>query len=438
MRLIDVINAPWAITPEMLDEIQAIYARHLRGDKIDLVGLEARLGTPLANEPKGYEVIDGVAVLPIEGVIAKRANLFTKISGGTSSQLIIRDFLAAMADPKVEAIVGAFDTPGGTVDGTPEMAQTFFNARGSKPLIAFTDGQMASAGYWAGSAFDLINISSDVTMVGSIGVIGKHVDMSRAEERDGRRTTLIHAGRYKAVGSPHAPLSGEDLAVLQASVDHVYSVFVENVARYRATSVDDVLARMADGRTFHGRQALTAGLVDGVATYSETIEMARDMARTKKRTSRTGVVAAVIPKPKEHTMNLETLKAEHPDLVQAITAEAQTGMAAAIASARSEGASAENQRIKDVRAQLIPGHEALIEQLAADGKTTGAEAAMAIVGAEKNLRQGAASAIQSEANPPAAHVEAAEGGKTLKRAAFNALSQADRRAFNASGGKIID
>ena len=90
MRLIDIINAPWAITPEMLDEIQAIYAPHLRGEKIDLNGLEARLGQPLNNEPKAYEVVDGVAVLPIDGVIAKRMNLFTKISGGTSSQAIMQ------------------------------------------------------------------------------------------------------------------------------------------------------------------------------------------------------------------------------------------------------------------------------------------------------------------------------------------------------------
>jgi signal peptide peptidase SppA len=438
MRLIDIINAPWAITPEMLEEIQAIYGRHLRGEKIDLQGLEARLGQPLNNEPKGYEVIDGVAVLPIEGVIAKRANLFTRISGGTSSQLVIRDFMAAMADPKVEAVVKAYDSPGGSVDGTPEMAETFFRMRGVKPILSFTDGMMSSAAYWGGAAADRVLISSEVTQVGSIGVIGKHIDMSQAEARDGKKTTLIYAGRFKAVGNPHEPLSEEGRSILQASIDHAFSVFVGDVARFRGTSAEDVLERMATGRSFDGSKAIEAGLVDGVATFAETLDMARDMARTRKKTSLTGVVRATNDKG-ANAMTIEKLKAEHPELVQAIVAGAQTGMAEAVATARAEGATAENQRIADVRAQSIPGHEALIEQLAFDGKSTGAEAALAIVQAEKGLRQQAAATIAAEAGrvvPPAE--DEGDTAKTMKRAAFNVLSQSEQRAAVAGNIKIVD
>jgi signal peptide peptidase SppA len=438
MRLIDIINAPWAITPEMLDEIQAIYGRHLRGEKIDLVGLEERLGQPLNNEPKGYEVHNGVALLPIEGVIAQRMNLFSRISGGTSSQAIMKHLHTALADRSVEAIIGAFDTPGGTVAGTPELAQAFFEARAVKPLLGFTDGQMCSAGYWIGAACDLINISSNVTSVGSIGVIGKHVDTSRADEMAGRKTTLIVAGKYKAAGHPHGPLSAEDAAVLQGSVDHAYSVFVEDIARFRDAALEDVLTRMADGRVFHGRQAIDAGLVDGVSTLAETMDMARDMARTKKKTSRAGVALAPT-QTKEHAMNLEQLKAEHPELVQAIVAEAQAGMNEAVATARAEGAEAERLRIADVRAQAIPGHEALIEQLAFDGKSTSADAALAIVGAEKSLRSKALLDIDDEAPPAVPHATAGEGDgkKTMKRKDFDTLDQTGRRAFLADGGKIV-
>ena len=71
MRLLDVINAPWAISPSTLSELQAIYTTHLRGEKIDIEGIEARLGRPLENEDQGFDVIDGVAQIPIHGVIAK-------------------------------------------------------------------------------------------------------------------------------------------------------------------------------------------------------------------------------------------------------------------------------------------------------------------------------------------------------------------------------
>ena len=45
-----------------------------------------------------------------------------------------------------------------------------------------------------------------------------------------------------------------------------------------------------------------------------------------------------------------------------------------------------------MRAQLLPGHEALIETLAADSSTTGVQAAAAVLAAERNLRQAHASA----------------------------------------------
>ena len=70
MNILDVLTAPWAIEPAKLLEIRGIYLAHARGDKADIAGIEQRLGLPLdnrglsssghANEPKRYDVIDGV------------------------------------------------------------------------------------------------------------------------------------------------------------------------------------------------------------------------------------------------------------------------------------------------------------------------------------------------------------------------------------------
>src|SRR3989304_529970 len=125
MRLIDVGNAPWAIVPDRLKEIKAIYETHLKGEKIDLKPVEAALGRPLDNRSQGYEVTDGVAVIPIEGVIAKRMNLFTQISGGTSTELLIRDLKSAIDDPDVRAIVLSIVSPGGAVVAPADTRQLF-------------------------------------------------------------------------------------------------------------------------------------------------------------------------------------------------------------------------------------------------------------------------------------------------------------------------
>jgi hypothetical protein len=97
MRILDVLYSPWAILPDRLLEIQAIYATHLRGEKIDIESVEARIGRPLANEPQGYEVRNGAALIPLRGVVSQRMNLMSQISGGASTELFVRDVRAVQA-----------------------------------------------------------------------------------------------------------------------------------------------------------------------------------------------------------------------------------------------------------------------------------------------------------------------------------------------------
>jgi signal peptide peptidase SppA len=265
------MTAPWAIQPDKLKEIQAIYEARIRGEKIDLRGLEARIGEPLNNEQSRMEVVNGVAVIPVEGVIAKRMNMLTKISGGSSTELIEADVKAALADFSVKAIVLAIDSPGGTIDGTQGLARTIFNGRGTKPIIAYADGMMASAAYWIGAAADKVVMSGETAMVGSIGVVATHVDMSGAEKQRGTKTTEIYAGKYKRIASQYAPLTEEGRQTIQDMVDYQYSVFVNDVAAFRGVTADRVIKDMADGRVFIGTQAHEAGLVDGFATLEGLI-----------------------------------------------------------------------------------------------------------------------------------------------------------------------
>jgi len=279
MKILDIVTSPWAIMPEKLVELQEIYITHLRGEKIDLASVEARLGRPLNNEPRPYEVTDGVAVLAVDGVISKRMNIFQKISGGVSSELLRRDFAAAMADPEVHSIVLYIDSPGGAVDGTQELAREVYEARGQgKNLVAFSDGLMASAAYWIGAQAHRAYISGDTVTVGSVGVVARHIDVSRYEEKIGVKTTEITAGRYKRAASEYEPLTETGRRTIQEMLDHIYGAFLADVARARPQlSIEPVKTGKeetipwADGRLFLGRQAIEAGLVDGVSTLAAVI-----------------------------------------------------------------------------------------------------------------------------------------------------------------------
>lgn len=421
MNLIDFLSSPWAIQPEKLLELQAIYATHFRGERIDVEAIEARLGRTLANEQKAYQLQDGtgVAVLEVSGVISPKANMFTRISGGATASILQQQVQSMLADSKVKAAVLNIDSPGGSVFGIPALGDAIRALAAAKPTVAVSTGMMASGGYWIGSAANAVYASGSTDMLGSIGVVATHsFDPKSADVQ----TTEITAGKYKRIVSDRQPLTTEGRAYMQAQVDHLYSVFVEAVASQRGVSVEDVLAHMADGRTFIGSQAVDAGLVDGIATVDQIVEQlatnpaafanrrravfaaarhAGGQAQAQQPAPARAAVAALLTAPvPPHQPGVAMTPQE-----QAAAFAAEHAEAAALL--RAEGSAAERTRITEVRAQALPGHEALVEQLAFDGKTTAAEAAMAINAAERTKlqAQGANRLADAPAPVPTAPVE---------------------------------
>lgn len=414
MTVLDVLNAPWAILEERLHEIRAIHERWLRGEEPDVAALEARLGRPLVNAPQGYEVRDGAALVPLRGVLGPRMNLMTEVSGGTSTELFARDIRQALNDPAVRSVIVMADTPGGTVAGTQSAAQAVMGARGVKPIATFADGMIASAGIWIGTAADSVWLADAVTQAGSVGVAATHVDVSRREEAMGQKTTEIVAGSYKRVASQYGPLTEKGRETLQAQVDYLYSIFVGDVAKQRGTTEEDVLTRMADGRMFIGQQAVDAGLADGIVTLEELIADLNSRSASADRVIITAPSSMDSP-PMTPNQAASQWAAENPE---------------AAAVLRAEGAETERQRIAAVREQAMPGHEALIERLAVDGKTTGPEAAVQVLAAERERQATAGAARMSAAiepvgfaAPPDEKLEAAE-----KAPVFDGILNPDKDA----------
>lgn len=409
MDILTLLSSPWAITPEKLLEIQSIYSAHMRGEIPDYAAIEARLGRPLANEQQEYRLEQGgIAVLPIQGVIANKAGMFTKISGGASAQMLTKQVASMRADPRVRGAVLDFDTPGGSVFGIPALGAEIRALAAEKPTASVSTGMMASAGYWTGSAANAVYLSGSTDHVGSIGVVATHsYDPKRA---GGQQVTEVTAGRYKRMVSDTGPLTKEGRAYLQSQVDELYRAFVEAVAENRRASVDDVLEHMADGRIFIGQQALDAGLADGIATVDTIVEQmatSPDKFAQRRRAvfalgglPTAGAAAAAVETAAASTTPTITTTEAHTMTPTEAAAQFAAENPEAAALLRAEGRSAELQRVADVRAAALPGHEALIERLASDGTTTGAAAAMAVLAAERTARQAALTARRADAPPP--------------------------------------
>lgn len=380
----------WALHPAKFDEIGAFLDRRLVGDKLEFP--EAASGKNGNKAEETYQVIDGVAVLPVYGIIDKRMNLMMRFSGGTSTELLARDFKKALADPGVDAILLDVDSPGGSVDGPKDLADLIYAARGQKPVIAFANGLMASAAYWIGSAADMV-MANATAEVGSIGVAAIHYDFSAADEKAGIKRTAIYAGKYKRIASDEKPLSAEGKDYLQGIIDDYYALFLGAVAQNRGTDIDTVQERMADGRIFIGKKALKAGLVDQIGNFNEALALAR-------------AKGGAMPK----NMTRETLQAENPELFQALLAEGAASVTLesllakqpeAAENLRAEGASAERARVVEIFEAA--GGQGLLLQVLQDGSEP--KAAMKLFLANHDKVKAEALAAMQGAAPPAVGTE---------------------------------
>lgn len=430
-----LFNCPLLVHPQKLDAIIAGLGGRLLGGPVIDDGVEAsaeQLPRELFSTRRGersdngYAVTDGVAVIFASGALVHR----TRFQAADSSYMLGYNTLAsqleaAMADPEVHAIVQIWDSPGGEVAGAFEYADRVFAQRGRKPMKAIADSMSASAAYLGGSAFDELAITS-TGYAGSIGVVMRHVDWSGALAKDGIRVTHIFAGDHKVDGNPFGPLPAAVAADLQAEINGIYDQFVAAVSRHTGLSIEAVRATQA--RTYRGEAAQQAGLVSRVTTADALIS---ELAAMRSRPHSVGQTARSTTDAKGDTSMSGTEKggqaaAQAPTSEQLEAARAE-GYQRGLAEGRQAGAAAETERVRAVFAQGegMKGHEALVMQLALDGKTTGDGAAAAILAAERAATAAAAAAHRGDA-PPAAKTAAApaagDGKDTAKSIAARAVA----------------
>jgi len=103
--------------------------------------------------------------------------------------------------------------------------------------------------------------------------------------------------------------------------------------------------------------------------------------------------------------SIEVLEKESPELLTQIRDTARKeGFEAGLL----QGAETEGGRIQAVRSQSLAGHEALIEELMFDGKTSGEQAAVAVLNAERTARNAAAGNFAADGVTPLNHTRTPE------------------------------
>lgn len=345
-------SQPWLMMPDALDNLLTISDR--MGDP---VALATKRGERL-DETRQVTMRGSVAVVPITGPIFRYANLFTEISGATSTQILATDIQRALDDPKVKSIVLNIDSPGGVASGINELAEMVYAGRDRKRIVAYIGGIGASAAYWIASAAGEIVID-EASLAGSIGVV---VEAVVEDEKKTGRT------RYQIV-SRNAPNKRPDLgteegrAKMGETIDAMAEVFVGKVARNLGVAAEKVPAMGDNGGIRVGADAVKHGLAHRVGSLESLITELAKPATTFPRTNTMTTVKT--------TAELRTAIAAGTDPNTIEIAQADQPDTAAI---RTEAATAERERIKGINALAVKGFEKEIGAAIDDGSSVEATA----------------------------------------------------------------
>lgn len=264
------------ITPEMRDEAKRVSERR----KASIAALASRDSAKLSGTDNVY-VRDGVAIIPVMGTIFQFSNLFTDYSGGVSLELLQKDFVAAVENPEVKAILLWMDSPGGEAQGIAEFGDIVFAAREVKPVVTYIDAMCASGAYWIASQTERI-YGDRLSMSGSIGAIAYFMVDKEALAMAGLEEVIVKSNvSPKKAPEPDDP---EGLAQIQTWVNDIGAEFVAAAARGREASKQDVVEKYGAGDMMVGRRAVRAGLIDGIASFEGTLKaLAAGKVRTRAK-----------------------------------------------------------------------------------------------------------------------------------------------------------
>ncbi len=258
-------SALWAMHPGFLEAM-------LKSGSIDALLPDSlrQLASAMGGSQQAAKPADPIRegatiILPVRGTLAPQG-----LYGTTYYNVLADQVREAAADNKVGAIILAVRSPGGYVWGCAECGDAIFEARQSKPIVAVADPYCFSAAYWLATQASAFYCTTSGE-VGSVGVRSGHTDMSGLESKIGMVTTLIASSPDKIAAHPYAPLSDEDRADIQASVDESNLAFAAAIARGRGMKVGDVAGVHGTGKTFSAQRALASGAIDGVATLRDVV-----------------------------------------------------------------------------------------------------------------------------------------------------------------------
>ncbi len=258
---------------QLADDLKSLVGEDESRHSFNQIGIEPYLAAMRAKRVLQPKADARVGIVVASGEILDGHQPPGTIGGDSTADLLRQ----ARYDKTVKSVVLRIDSPGGSMFASEQILREVQALRkAGKPVVVSMSTYAASGGYYIAAAANQI-FASPTTLTGSIGVFSVVPTFQRTLERlgvkvDGLGTTPL-AGDMR-VDRALGPAARQ---ILQLSVDHAYSEFLQRVSEGRKKPVEDV-DKIAQGRVWAGVDAQRIGLVDHLGGLKDATDAAAKLA----------------------------------------------------------------------------------------------------------------------------------------------------------------
>lgn len=315
----------WLLKTEILQAMRIAHARGREPTADERRAFDAHAQT-VAAAPRNLKVAGNTAEIDIVGVLTEKPDFLAWLFGGANAtyESIRASLAAANSDPSVKEIVLNVASPGGSVNG---MFETIAAIEATTKPMRVRASQAQSAAYALSAAAGKIEAVSPASMFGSIGVAASiFVDDS-----------VVDIASTEAPNKRPDVTTDEGKAVIREELDALHELFADAIARGRAAAtgnedmdVEFVNTNFGRGGSLLAAEAKKRKMID---SYPKPASRA---ARGKNATAVSDGGQDTVTETKElQPMNIETLKAQHPEVYAALFAQGEAaGVSAGVAQER--------------------------------------------------------------------------------------------------------
>ncbi|WP_193013970.1 S49 family peptidase [Vibrio casei] len=265
-----ITNTPLLATPSLLSNIQSVLQNHTIATADQKLEAEqertAKYKSLKANLPSNTGLIQ------INGALVADKMPMEALCNMTSYESIFNQMQAYTQNTSIKRVLLHIQSGGG------EAYKCFSNCNEVKQLaqkhgielIAYVDGQAASAAYAWASIADQIIAHPESSSIGSVGVVMQLVNDSKALEQKGYSRQFVYSGTSKIPYDQNGAFRADFISDLQAKIDETYNTFVTHVSTNRKMSKADVIK--TEAKTYTAKRAQSLKLVDHLMTESQLFE----------------------------------------------------------------------------------------------------------------------------------------------------------------------